>query len=123
MKVVFARFAIGEQHLFGVVVHVGIADRSSLGIQEHADLAGAHVQRAELPHVRASTARVSLVVFVIAEVADVGVPVRILILHAHGEHDFLDGTQRAGQRLCQDRRFLCGKVRRHAECAAEHDTA
>ena len=96
-----ARLAVGEQDSLCIVMHLGIADRAALRIEQNGELARAEVPVEELAHAGLAIAGIGLVMFVLTIIPDVGVPVRIIIARSGAEDDVRDRRHRAGQRLGQ----------------------
>lgn len=104
-------FAVRKEHLLRVVVDRRIAHGAALGIEQHRHLATLQIQFAELADPRLAVARVGLVVLVVAEIADVGVPVRVVVGKSDDKHHLPSFPQRALQCRVAQRWLRGGKDR------------
>ena len=94
-----AGFAVGEQNLSRVVMDLRITDGAALRVEQRGALAGTNVPFAELARVGFAVAGVGFLVLVLAVIADVRVPVRIVVARAGAEDEVFHVSQRASEGL------------------------
>ena len=112
MVIIRPALAVGEQDLLRVVVDLRIANGSPAGVQEGRHLSFPDVELVQCAFVRLAVATVRLLSLVLAVVADVGIPVRIVVPEARAEHEVLDVFHGAGKGLCQQGAVAGGRVLR-----------
>jgi hypothetical protein len=118
VEVMVDRFILtpGEEYLLCVVMHVRIADRAAFRVEKHGYLAGPHVQLAQSAVVRAAFTGEHQSCLIVAPVANIGVPVPVLVCLAVREHDLFDAMFDESVRS-RDRCLLCGRDGRAREQA------
>ena len=102
-----ACLAVGEEDPLAVVVDLRVADGAARVVDDRGDFAGSRVPPGEPAGVGdRAVAGEGHLVFIVAVVADVGVPVRVVVLHAGAEDDFLDVGQRAFEGIFEEWAWL-----------------
>mgnify|MGYP007064314627 CR=1 FL=1 len=79
--------AVGEEDGAAVVIDVGVADAAAFGVEDDGAFLGAEVVAVEDSLVGLAVAGLGLLVDVVAVVADVGVPVAVVVARAGAEDD------------------------------------